>query len=108
MTRHYIRNNKFETRLFRSRVWSALAITGALFLILAARMFYLQVLHHTEYQTLSEKNRVTILPIAPNRGLIFDRNGVILADNQPSFSLNIIHINSRYISKMLILQNNHV
>jgi penicillin-binding protein 2 len=90
MTRHYIRNNKFETRLFRSRVWSALAITGALFLILAARMFYLQVLQHTQYQTLSEKNRVTILPIAPNRGLIFDRNGVILADNQPSFSLNII------------------
>ncbi len=90
MTRHYIRNNKFETRLFRSRVWFALAITGALFLVLLARMFYLQVLHHTEYQTLSEKNRVTILPIAPNRGLIFDRNGVILADNQPSFSLNII------------------
>lgn len=90
MTRHYIRNNKFETQLFRSRVWTALVVTGVLFIILLARMFYLQILHHTEYQTLSEKNRVTVLPIPPNRGLIFDRNGVILADNQPSFSLNIV------------------
>lgn len=90
MTRHYIRDNKAETRIFRSRVLAALIITGALLVVLAGRMFYLQVIHHTEYQTLSEKNRVTVLPLPPNRGLIFDRNGVILADNQPSYSLNII------------------
>ena len=90
MTRHFIRNSKFETRLFRTRVWTALVITGLLFIVLLVRMFNLQVVHHSEYQTLSEKNRVTVLPIPPNRGLIFDRNGVILADNQPSFSLNII------------------
>jgi penicillin-binding protein 2 len=90
MTRHFIRNHKFETHLFKSRVWTALFITGLLFVGLLVRMFYLQVIHHTEYQTLSEKNRVTILPLSPNRGLIFDRNGVILADNKPSFSLNIV------------------
>ncbi|NOY62097.1 MAG: penicillin-binding protein 2 [Gammaproteobacteria bacterium] len=58
-------------------------------LILIARMTYLQVFSHDHFTTLSHNNRVNIVPIPPTRGLIFDRNGVLLAQNTPSFTLEI-------------------
>jgi penicillin-binding protein 2 len=57
--------------------------------VLIARLYYLQVIQYEYHSTLSENNRVHVQPIPPTRGLIFDRNGVIVADNRPSFSLSV-------------------
>ncbi|WP_238582900.1 penicillin-binding protein 2 [Isoalcanivorax pacificus] len=79
-----------EGRIFAVRlIWSMVIVVG-LSLILVARMIWLQGLQHDRYTTLSNKNRVQTQAIAPPRGLIFDRNGVLLADNQPDFSLALI------------------
>ncbi len=79
-----------ESNLFRSRVVTAYALVLILFLILLLRLVQLQVIDHRYFQTLSHNNRVKIVPIAPTRGLIFDRNGVVLAQNTPSFSLELV------------------
>ena len=79
-----------ETRIFRSRALAATAIVVVAMLILVIRLFYLQVYQHEIYSTKADSNRISKHPIAPNRGLIFDRNGVLLADNQPTYSVNII------------------
>ena len=57
--------------------------------MLVGRLYVLQVLQHDQQSAVSENNRVHVLPIAPERGLIYDRNGVVLADNKPSFDLTI-------------------
>jgi penicillin-binding protein 2 len=57
--------------------------------VLVARMYYLQVVQYEHHATLSENNRVHVQPIPPTRGLIYDRNGLIIADNRPSFSLTV-------------------
>ena len=71
-----------------------IAIAGTLvllcFLAMLSRVFYLQIVLHDHYTTLSQSNRVKVVPIAPTRGLIFSRDGVLLADNRPSFSLEVI------------------
>ena len=59
-------------------------------LILTGRLLYLQVISNEHFTTLSLNNRVSILPIAPTRGLIYDRNGVVLAGNLTIYSLEII------------------
>ena len=79
-----------ESRLLRKRVLTALAVVLVLAAVLINRLVYLQVISHDHYATLSEKNRVKIVPIPPTRGLIYDRNGVVLAQNQPSFSLEVV------------------
>ena len=57
--------------------------------ILLVRFAYLQVVRHDYYQTLAETNRISIVPIVPNRGLILDRNGVVLAHNYSGYTLEI-------------------
>lgn len=52
-------------------------------------MYFLQVTEFDYHSTISENNRVHVLPIPPERGLIFDRNGEVLADNRPSFNLTL-------------------
>jgi len=79
-----------ERHLFRRRLLVAVVGTVVLMLTLLGRLYYLQVMNHSHFSTLSRNNRVTILPIAPTRGLIYDRNGVLLAENVPSFSLEIV------------------
>lgn len=81
------------------RIYAFRTIIASLFVIfltagLAFRMYYLQVENHEHFQTLSDKNRMQLQSIAPNRGLIFDRNGILLADNQPIFSVAIIPENT--------------
>ena len=66
-----------------------LTFCGLLLAVLLSRMLYLQIIEHEHYITLSEDNRVKLQPIPPNRGLIFDRNGLILAENLPSYRLEI-------------------
>ena len=59
------------------------------FALLFARFFYLQVVQHDTYATKAEDNRISIVPIVPNRGLILDRNGVVLAHNYSAYTLEI-------------------
>ena len=56
---------------------------------LFARFVYLQVVQHEHYRTLAESNRVAIIPIAPNRGVITDRNGVVLAQSYSAYTLEL-------------------
>ena len=91
MPRHLtLKNHIQEQRLFTRRIIIAASITLFLAVILIARLVYLQICHHNLYATLSQKNHLELLPIEPNRGLIYDRNGVLLAENIPVFSLDII------------------
>jgi len=85
-----LRNPQWENYLFRRRVIVAAVFSAALLTFIILRLFFLQVINHEHYTTLSRNNRVDILPIAPTRGLIYDRNGVIVAENQPTFSLEIV------------------
>jgi cell division protein FtsI/penicillin-binding protein 2 len=59
------------------------------FALLAARLVYLQVLRHDELATQAEANRIAVVPMVPNRGLIVDRNGVVLATNYSAYTLEI-------------------
>ncbi|CAK0740084.1 Peptidoglycan D,D-transpeptidase MrdA [Gammaproteobacteria bacterium] len=79
-----------EARIIRARSFFALTGVFCLLLAVAARLFYLQVISHEHFQMLSRENRVKIAPVPPTRGLIYDRNGVPLAENQVSFSLEVI------------------
>jgi penicillin-binding protein 2 len=79
----------FESRLIMNRAIVMLVFAGILILVLFARLLYLQVVAHEHFTTLSEDNRVKLQPIPPNRGLIFDRNGIVLAENLPSYRLEI-------------------
>ncbi|HHL45522.1 MAG TPA: penicillin-binding protein 2 [Gammaproteobacteria bacterium] len=79
-----------DTHIFTVRAVTALVFVLLLTLALVARLVYLQVLSHEHFTTLSQKNRVTIYPVPPIRGLIYDRNGVILAENIPTFRLELI------------------
>ncbi|HEX6945128.1 MAG TPA: penicillin-binding protein 2, partial [Casimicrobiaceae bacterium] len=84
-----MRNAEREVFLFRRR----LAIAGVLTLVafggLFARFVYLQVYQHEHYRTLAESNRVAIVPIVPNRGVITDRNGVVLAQSYSAYTLEL-------------------
>ena len=76
-----------EVGLFNARLLTSAIIIIALAVTLLIRLSYLQIIEHSTYSTLSNKNQVSLLPIAPNRGLIYDRNGVLIAQNIPVFSL---------------------
>jgi len=84
-----IKDYLFESHLFMQRSVQALIFAAVLVAVLIGRLVHLQVLAHEHYITLSDDNRIKILPQPPNRGLIFDRNGLILADNLPSYRLEL-------------------
>jgi len=90
MNRHIeFKDTQREIHNFRLRLALSIGFVLLLLLILLARFVYLQVIQQNHYQTLAEKNRISIEPIAPSRGLIFDRNGVILAQNYSAYTLEI-------------------
>ncbi|GAA3587323.1 penicillin-binding protein 2 [Marinobacter xestospongiae] len=79
-----------ERRLFQRRSLVALAIVLLMLGGLVARMYQLQVVEHDTYTTLSDKNRVQVQSVPPTRGLIYDRNDTLLAENRPVFSVTIV------------------
>ena len=85
-----IKDSSREARLFSTRAAGAAFIAGVLALVLVGRLAHLQIFQYQHFATLSENNRVKIVPIAPTRGLIFDRQGEILAQNLPSYSLEVV------------------
>jgi len=84
-----IKNIRRELHYFQVRLGVAGALVLAAFAILFGRFFYLQVVQHQYYDTKAEDNRISIVPIPPNRGLIFDRNGVVLARNYSAYTLEL-------------------
>ncbi|MDE2369816.1 MAG: penicillin-binding protein 2 [Burkholderiales bacterium] len=78
-----------ELGRFRARILAAAAFVLLAFGLLAARLVYLQVFRHAELATQAENNRIAVVPIVPNRGLIVDRNGVVLATNYSAYTLEI-------------------
>ena len=84
-----LKDHEKDARLVRNRVVVGAVAIMLLVCVLIARLYYLQIIQYDYHSTLSENNRVHVQPIPPTRGLIFDRNGVIVADNRPSFSLSM-------------------
>jgi penicillin-binding protein 2 len=85
-----IKDHWAEQRIFAIRGIVAGVIVAVMLLTVAARLFYLQVLRHEYYAELSQGNRVRTDPIPPSRGLIFDRHGVVMAENLPAFQLELV------------------
>src|SRR5919107_4382426 len=84
-----LRDAERELSAFRFRLGVASTFVLVMFGLLFARFFYLQIVMHDHYHTLAEANRISILPIVPNRGIIVDRNGVVLATNYSAYTLEI-------------------
>jgi len=83
------KNYQHEQYHFRWRLGFAAAVALICFGVLAVRFAYLQVLRYDYYQTVAESNRISLVPIVPNRGLILDRNGVLLAHNFFVYALEV-------------------
>jgi len=90
MNKHVeLKNHQREIYYFRLRLVISIGFILLLLAILLARFVYLQLVRHDHYQTLAESNRISVVPIVPNRGLILDRNGVVLAHNYSGYTLEI-------------------
>ena len=94
-----------ESALFRRRVWFLVFGVFLLALALLSRLFYLQVLQFDYHSTLSERNRIRLEPLPPNRGLIRDAKGNLLAENRPTHSLSIIKENIKDPERTLRILN---
>ena len=84
-----LKDHESEKRLVNKRLIACAGLVLAISCALIGRMYFLQVTEFDYNSTVSENNRVHVLPIPPERGFIYDRNGVLLADNQPSFNMTI-------------------
>ncbi len=84
-----LKNHQREIFHFQLRLIVSVGFVLILIGILLARFVYLQAVRHDYYQTLAESNRISVIPIVPNRGLILDRNGVVLAHNYSGYTLEI-------------------
>lgn len=83
-------NHAAEASLFKRRAIFTFVCVVVLLCILFTNLYQLQVLSYTDYETRSNDNRIRVVPVAPSRGLIYDRHGQLLAENQPFFSLELI------------------
>ncbi|MFT5295048.1 MAG: penicillin-binding protein 2 [Colwellia sp.] len=97
-----IRNHSAEANLFARRTFIAFIGVLVLLLILFSNIYDLEINSYEKYQTRSNSNRIKLLPVEPNRGLIYDRNGVLLAENKPVYSLEIIAEQTTDLEKHII------
>ena len=84
-----LRNVEADLSRFRMRVLVASIVVLVAFLMLVSRLVYLQVYRYADLSEQAENNRTTIVPVVPNRGLILDRNGIVLASNYSAYTLEI-------------------
>jgi penicillin-binding protein 2 len=84
-----LRNPQLEQHFFRRRLLIAGAFVILAFGGLLGRFVYLQLIQHQHYQTLAESNRIAIVPIVPNRGVLTDRNGIVLAQSFSAYTLEV-------------------
>ena len=85
-----IKDHQKEQRSFLQRSAIAAAVIAAMALLLAGRLVLLQVIRYDYYLDQAQGNRARLDPIPANRGLILDRNGKVLAENQPSYQLELV------------------
>ncbi|NOQ93601.1 MAG: penicillin-binding protein 2 [Methylophaga sp.] len=88
-SRFALKDHFREGRLINDRLIFAALFVGILFIVVMVRLAILQIVEYEHFSSLSNQNRVDIGPLPPQRGLIYDRNGVILAENVPTFSLEL-------------------
>lgn len=87
MKQHFpLKNAQQEKRIYRNRIFISVGIVIFFLILLIVRYAYLQLMHYDEFSTASDQNRIRLQPLAPARGYIYDRNGILLADNYPVFS----------------------
>lgn len=84
-----LRNAELDARRFRRRILVVGAVVFFAFCLVVARLVFLQVVRHEDLAEQAESNRTAIVPVVPNRGLILDRNGVVLATNYAAYTLEI-------------------
>ena len=84
-----LRNVEADLVRFRSRIFAVSVLVLVCFLLLLMRLIYLQIWRHEDLRAQAENNRTSIVPIVPNRGLIVDRNGIVLASNYSAYTLEI-------------------
>ncbi len=84
-----LKDHQRDKRLIRQRLLATAAFVLLLTVVLVARMYFLQVVQYEYHSTLAENNRIHVQSLPPTRGMIYDRNGVVLAENRPSFSLTL-------------------
>ena len=97
------KSRQFEQQKFYTRLLVGCFFMTVLTAILVSRYYYLQVINHDIFMTKSENNSLLIEPITPARGNIYDRNGIVLATNSPSFNLSIV--SERVVNLDLLLSN---
>ncbi len=90
-----------EKRLFNERALVALVVVLMVFFLLLSRYFYLQVIKHDDYSAQADGNRIKIQRISPTRGLIYDRNGVLLAENETAYRLQVITEKTKDLNSQL-------
>ncbi len=97
-----IKNHSAEANLFARRTFITFIGVIVMLIVLFSNIYSLEVSSYEKYQTKSNSNRIKLLPVAPNRGLIYDRNGVLLAENKPIFSLEVIPEDVENIEEALV------
>ncbi len=96
-----LKNVERELSRFRFRLLAAAGFVLFAFGLLGARLSYLQIWKHEELSTQAENNRIAVVPVVPNRGLILDRNGVVLATNYSAYTLEIMPAKVRDLDAMI-------
>ena len=86
----HILDPKRDSSITKQRLLLATMLVLVLTIVVLGRLYFLQVVKHDRYRTLSVENRIGLLPVPPVRGRIFDRNGEILAENYPVYELEVI------------------
>ncbi len=97
-----LRNVEADLARFRLRVFVMSLVVLACFLLLASRLVYLQIFRHADLRAQAESNRTSIVPIVPNRGLIVDRNGIVLASNYSAYTLEITPSKTMGLERTLV------
>ncbi|SDT10464.1 peptidoglycan glycosyltransferase /cell elongation-specific peptidoglycan D,D-transpeptidase [Pseudomonas asplenii] len=97
----HLKDHETEKRLVNKRLIACGLLVLGLACALVGRLYFLQVVEFSYNSTVSENNRVHVLPIPPERGIIFDRNGEVLADNQPSFNMTLTRERAGDVTQVL-------
>ncbi|MBQ0796115.1 penicillin-binding protein 2 [Zhongshania sp.] len=103
--RQQLKNTFYERRVYRHRVTLSILILMTMTMVLVWRYSQLQIADYAIYKTQSDRNRIQLLPIAPKRGLIFDRNGLLLAENIPSYTLTVVKERLESLDETLAIIN---
>ncbi len=96
-----IKNREAELKVFRKRIIFATICILIGFVILATRLVYLQVVKRDQFYTMAEANRISVVPVVPNRGVVYDRNGEVLAANYSAFTLEVTPSKVKNLDKVL-------